>query len=95
MTNAGDDSTRTVPVIDNEGGTLALPSIVMARNSDGDEVEITASWATPVAPIPDREDGATFRDIDVPLVSVPRGLWGFRLVVDGGEDVFLFNEVLQ
>lgn len=94
MTYAGDDSTRTVPVIDNEGGTLNLPATVVARNSAGDELEITATWAAAASPLPDVA-GATFRDINVPLATVPRGLWGFRLVVDGGEDVFLFNEVLQ
>lgn len=92
----GDDGTVSCPVIDRNGGTLDLPATVIARNSAGETVTITASWAAAAAPVNDPAmPGATFRDIVVPMATVPVGLWGFTLVVDGGEDRFLFNEVIE
>ena len=90
---AGADGSRPLPVIDTNGGPLDLPAAVVAHNSTGETLAITASWEAVAAPHPDIE-GATFRDIVIPLVTVPRGLWGFVLTVDGGEDVFLCNEVI-
>lgn len=92
----GDDGTRSCPVFDRNGGPLDLPATVIAKNSAGDTVEITASWAAAAAPVDDPSmPGATFRDIVVPMATVPVGLWGFTLTVDGAEDRFLFNEVIE
>ena len=91
----GDDGSKSCPVIDRNGGPLDMPPTVVAHNSAGDTVAINASWDAPAAPLNDASmPGATFRDIVVPMATVPAGLWRFDLVVDGAEDRFLFNEVI-
>lgn len=93
---AGDDGSRSCPVIDRNGGALDITPAVIAKNSAGDTTAITATWAAAAAPLndPDRP-GATFRDIVVPLTTVPVGLWAFWLTVDGSEDRLLFCEVIE
>lgn len=90
----GDDATISYPVIDKNGGTIAIDATVTAANSAGDELAVTATWATAVAPLPD-VDGATFRDIEIPLAELPVGLWGFTLNIPGDTDVFLGNVYIQ
>lgn len=93
---AGDDGFKSCPVIDRNGGALDIPPAVIAKNSAGDTIAITASWAAAAAPVNDPAlPGATFRDIVVPMAAVPVGLWGFTLSVAGTEDRFLFNEVIE
>lgn len=92
---AGDDASQTCPVIDRNGGPLDLSTTVVAENSAGDTVEIEAEWAAAAAPLEDPTlPGATFRDIVVPMATVPAGLWGFTLTLEGAADRFLFNEVI-
>lgn len=94
--NVGDDATLTVPVIDVNGGTLALTAAIVAHNSDGDEQTVTASWTSAVAPLNDAaRPGATFRNIGVPLATLPAGLWGLVLPITGSEDLFLGNVYIE
>lgn len=85
----GDDATITYPVTDqaNPPGTLDFTPVVHAWKADGTTVTITAAaWAgTPAAT----------RDLDVPLADLPAGLWGLGLAIDGAEDLFLGNVVIQ
>lgn len=90
----GDDATRTYPVIDKNGGSIAIQATVTAANTAGDEIAVTAEWATAAAPLPG-VDGATFRDIDIPFVDLPAGLWGFTLNISGAADLFLGNVVIE
>lgn len=93
--NAGDDGSMTYPVIDNNGGALDVTPAVVAHNSDGDTVAITASWKASAATVPGATGSPvpTFRDLVVPLATVPLGIWTFELVMDGAEDLQLFTEV--
>lgn len=92
--NVGDDATITYPVTDTNGGSLNLPATVVAHTSAGDELPITAAWQGAAAAHPDIE-GATLRQLDVPLETLPAGLWGLVLVVEGEADLFLGNVVIQ
>lgn len=91
---AGDDSTLTIPVIDTNGGPLTMTPSVVAHTSAGDEVAITAAWGSAATAHPTVQ-GATIRDIAVPLATLPVGLWGLVLVITGAEDLFLDNVVIQ
>lgn len=91
---AGDDSTHTIPVIDTNGGPLNMPASVVAHTSGGDEVAITASWVGTATTHPTIQ-GATTRDIAVPLASLPAGLWGLVLAISSAEDLFLDNVYIQ
>lgn len=91
---AGDDATQTYPVTDTNGGTLEITASVTAHNTAGDEATVTAQWQGPAAPHPDIE-GATLRLLDVPLATIPAGLWGLVLPVDDAADLFLGNVYIQ
>ena len=91
----GDDATETYPVTDTNGGTIDIPATgVTAHNSDGTEISVTAAWQGAAAAHPDIE-GATLRNIEVKLDTIPAGLWGLSLAVDGAADVFLGNVVIE
>lgn len=90
---AGDDATWTVPVIDSNGGPLSDAVTVTARNSAGDTVTIDdADWDGATAP---GENGATTRQLGVPLATIPAGLWSLRLSVTDDADLFLGNVYIQ
>lgn len=91
---AGDDGTWTVPVVDSNGGDLQVATDVIITNSAGETHEVTAAWDSAVAPWPAQE-GATFRNLAVPLTSLPAGLWSVRLAVTGDGDPFLGNVAIQ
>lgn len=85
----GDDATITYPVTDTATppGTLDIPPTVHAWQANGTTVTIAdASWAS---------DPAATRDLDVPLATLSAGLWGLGLSIDGAEDLFLGNVVIQ
>jgi hypothetical protein len=89
----GDDASYTAQIIDRNAGTIDLPiTTVTAWKSDGTTATITgAAWAGPTTTVGD----TTVRNLRIPLSSLPAGLWGLGLPVDGDKDLFLANVVIQ
>lgn len=90
----GDDATITYPVTDTNGGTLTIPDDVVAHNSDGDEVALDATWQGAAGPHP-TIPGATVRQLEVPLATLPAGLWGLELIVSSSADLLLGNVYIE
>lgn len=85
----GDDATITYPITDDAQppGTLDFEPVVTAWQSDGTTATITgAEWLS--------SPGAQ-RDLTVPLVELPAGLWGLGLDVADGPNLFLGNVYIQ
>jgi hypothetical protein len=85
----GDDIREIYPVTDTADppGNLSFDPVVKAWQSDGTTVEVPgAQWLGAA--------GST-RDLEVPLASLPAGLWGLGLTVDGGADLFLGNVYIE
>lgn len=85
----GDDATITYPVTDTATppGTLDIPATVHAWRADGTLVTVDgAGWVG---------GPAATRDLDVPLAGLDAGLWGLGLSIDGAEDLFLGNVVIE
>lgn len=92
---AGDDATWTVPVIDSNGGPLNDTPAVTAHNTAGDtETVDNAAWVGSAGPVAGQE-GATTRNLAIPLAAIPAGLWSLRLTIAGDADLFLGNVHIQ
>lgn len=85
----GDDSTITYPVTDTTTppGTLNFTVQVTAHNADGTTITVTGATWLGVAGSP--------RNLEIPLTSLPAGLWSLRLAITGDEDLFLGNVVIE
>lgn len=84
-----DDSTITFPVTDSATppGTLDFTPVVTAYKTNGDRTVVSGpSWLG--------SPGST-RDLQVPLGSIPAGLWSLRLTIESGADLFLDNVVIE
>lgn len=88
----GDDVRQIYPVTDTADppGNLSFDPVVRAwldPLDDTTHVEISdAQWlGSPGSP----------RELEVSLATLPRGLWGLGLIVDGGPDLFLGNVYIQ
>ncbi len=85
----GDDSTVTYPVTDaaTPPGDLSFAVIVTAWKADGTNQAVSgAAWlGNPGNP----------RDLEVPLGTLPAGLWSLRLAIANDADLFLGNVVIQ
>jgi hypothetical protein len=85
----GDDATVIYPVTDDATppGDLAFTVVVRARKSDGTLVDVPdAAWLG--------SPGAA-RELNVPLATIPAGLWALDLEVPGGPDLFLGNVYIE
>lgn len=84
----GDESLITYPVTDTADppGTLNIPASVQAVKADATTVEITGTWLD--AP-------AATRRLQVPLATLPAGLWSLRLTITGEQDLFLGNVYIE
>ena len=85
----GDDATVIYPITDDATppGDLSFTVVVRARKADGTLVDVAdAGWLGTA--------GAE-RELNVPLSTVPAGLWALDLEVPGGPDLFLGNVYIQ
>lgn len=89
----GDDATLTVEVIDSNAGPLSLSvDTITAWKSDGTTATISgAAWAGSATTV----GTTTVRNLQIPLSTLTAGLWGLGLPVDGAEDLFLANVVIE